>query len=154
MGPRERRAGKVGRQEREFVFHQVGVLGLVSDEPDEAGAEHGVGGGDESGPEGFGGGEGVADFGGEGGGHFGGFGGEGGEELVVGPGHAGVVEEGGELRLTGVREEKIDRGSAGVFGSWVGRHLAGCGDGGNDRGVIEVGEGSIPAVSWLRRSRR
>lgn len=101
----------------------MGVLQLVSDEPDEARAEHGVGGRDEGGPEGCGGGEGVVDFGGEDGGHFGGGRGEGGEELVVGPGHAGVVEEGGGLGLTGVREEKIVGGSAGVLGSCVGTFL-------------------------------
>lgn len=95
----------------------MGVLGLVSDEPDEAGAEHGVGGRDEGGPEGFGGGEGVVDFGGEGGGHFGRGRREGGEELVVGPGHAGVVEEGGGVGLTGVREDQIVGGNAEVLGT-------------------------------------
>lgn len=79
----------------------------MSDEPDEAGAEHGVGGRDEAGSERFGGGEGIADFGREGGGHFWGVGGEGGEELVVGPGHAGVVEEGGGVRLAGVGYDEI-----------------------------------------------
>lgn len=74
----------------------------MPDEPDEAGAEHGVGGRDEGGSERLGGGEGLADSGREGGGHFGRVGAEGGEELVVGPGHAGVVEEGGGVRLAGV----------------------------------------------------
>lgn len=62
--PRQRRPGEVGRQDREFVLHHGGVAVLVSDEPDEAGAEHGVGGCDEAGFERFGGGEGVADLGG------------------------------------------------------------------------------------------
>lgn len=104
---RERRAGEVGRQDGEFVVHHGGVPVLVSDEPDEAGAEHGVGGRDEGFPERVGGGEGLADFGGEDGGYWWRVWGEGGEELVVGPGHAGVVEEGGEKRLAGVGEDEI-----------------------------------------------
>ena len=39
----------------------MGVPVLVADEPDEAGAEHGVGGRDEGGPERVDGGEGVVD---------------------------------------------------------------------------------------------
>ena len=107
MRARQGRAGEVGRQDGELVFHQVGVSVLVADEPDEAGAEHGVGGRDEGVSEGVGGGEGVAEFGSEEGGHFGRGGGEGGEELVVGPGHAGVVEEGGGLGLTGVGNDNV-----------------------------------------------
>ena len=107
MRARERRAGEVGRQDREFVLQHEGVPVLVADEPDEAGAEHGVGGRDDGVPEGVGGGEGVADSGGEVGGHFGRGRGEGGEELVVGPGHAGVVEEGGRVRLACVGEDEI-----------------------------------------------
>ena len=107
VGARERRAGEVGGQDGEFVLHHDGVPVLVSDEPDEAGAEHGVGGRDEGVPERFGGGEGLANFGGEDCGHWWGVRGEGGEELVVGPGHAGVVEEGGEVGLAGVGEDEI-----------------------------------------------
>lgn len=79
----------------------------MSDEPNEAGSEHGVGGRDKGILERFGGGEGVADFGCEEGGHFWRVGGEGGEKLVVGPSHAGVVEEGGGVGLAGVREDEI-----------------------------------------------
>ena len=86
---------------------------LVADEPDEARAEHGVGGRDEGVSEGIGGGEGVADFGCEEGRHCGRLGGDGGEELVVGPGHAGVVEEGGSLGLTRVGDDDVFCG--GVF---------------------------------------
>ena len=79
----------------------------MADEPDEAGAEHGVGGCDEGGLERFDGGEGIVYVGGEAGGHFGRVRGEGGEELVVGPGHACVVEEGGVLGLTRERDYEI-----------------------------------------------
>ena len=109
----QRRAGEVGRQDGELVFHQVGVAVLVADEPDEAGAEHGVGGRDKGVSEGFGGGEGVADSGCEEGRHFARAGGDGGEELVIGPGHAGVVEEGGGLGLTRVGDDDVFRG--GIF---------------------------------------
>ena len=70
----------------------MGVSVLVADEPDKAGAEHGVGGCDEGGSERLDGGEGVGYVEGEIGGHLRRVWGEGGEELVVGPGHAGVVE--------------------------------------------------------------
>ena len=76
----------------------------MSNEPDEAGAEHGVGGGDEGGSERFGGGERIGDLSFEVGGHWWGIGGEGREELVVGPGHAGMIEEGGGVGLAGVRD--------------------------------------------------
>lgn len=79
----------------------------MSDEPDETGAEHGVGGRDQGVSEGLGGREGVADSGFEGGGHFWRVGGEGGEELVVGPGHAGMVKEGGSVGLAGVGDDEI-----------------------------------------------
>ena len=76
----------------------------MSNEPYEAGAEHGVGGSDEGGSEGFGRGERVGDLVREVGGLFGGFRGEGGEKLVIGPGHAGMVEEGGGVGLACMRE--------------------------------------------------
>ena len=75
----------------------------MSNEPYKARAEHGVGGGDKGGSEGFGRGERVGNLGCEVGGHFWGVRGEGGEELVIGPGHAGMVEEGGGMGLACVR---------------------------------------------------
>ena len=92
---------------------------LVPHEPDEAGAEHGVGGRDEGGAERFGGGEGVADLGGDGVGHFGRSRGEGGEEVVVGPGHAGVVEEGGRVGLAGVRDDEVFGEGVGEWSVWI-----------------------------------
>ena len=73
---------------------RVAVVVIAFDEPDEAWAEHGVGGCEEGGAEGFDTGEGGGDSFFEGGGDGGGGGGEGGEEGVVVPGHGGVVEEG------------------------------------------------------------
>lgn len=87
MGAWVRGAGDVGGEERELA-----VLGL--DEPDEAGAEHGVGGGDEFGAEGVDRGEGGFESALKGGGHGGRVGREGGEKEVVVVRHGGVVEEG------------------------------------------------------------
>jgi len=89
MGEREGRAGQVCAQQ----LHLAGFL--VLDDPDEAGAEHGVGGLDQLGAEGVVAGEGVGQVGGEAGGGFGLLGGEAVEEHVVVAGHGGVVEEGG-----------------------------------------------------------
>ena len=120
-------AGDVGREDRELVFKHIRVAVLVPDEPDEAGAEHGVGGRDEGFLERFEGGEGLVDMGREGGRHFGGGRGEGGEELVVGPGHAGVVEEGGGEGLTRVGDDEIFGGRVLIRGVWA-MELAGVGD--------------------------
>lgn len=94
----QRRAGEVGGQEGELGVHGADAV-AAADEPDEARAEHGVGGGDHGGAEVFEGGgvvaEGLGEEGREVRGGGGGGRGEGGEELVVVPGHGGVVEEGG-----------------------------------------------------------
>lgn len=60
-------AGEVGGEEGE-VADAAAVGGGGVDQPDEAGAEHGVGGGEEGGAEAGDGGEGLGDFGEEGGG--------------------------------------------------------------------------------------
>ena len=121
MGARERGAGDVGGQDGEFVALEEVVAAAVADEPDEARAEHGVGGRDEGAAEGVDRGEGLADGLGQVPGH-----GvvlwirtEGREELVVGPGHAGVVEEGGGVRVAGVLDEDIDHWDVGKLGVWV-----------------------------------
>lgn len=82
-------AGKVGTQQLHLAFR------VVLDDPDEAGAEHGVGGLNQLGTEDVEAGEGLFDLGPEGGGWFGPLRGEAGEEDVVVGGHGGVVEEGG-----------------------------------------------------------
>ena len=88
MGARVGGAGDVGREKRVLA-----VFGL--DEPDETGAEHGVGGCDEFAAQGVDRGEGGFETALEGRGHGGGVGREGGEEEVVVVCHGGVVEEGG-----------------------------------------------------------
>lgn len=78
MRPRQRTARNKRRQDREFrPGLQVAVVVVAFDEPDEAGAEHGVCGCEEGRAEGFDAGEGGGEFFFEGGGDGGGGGGEG-----------------------------------------------------------------------------
>ena len=88
--------------ELRVVGHVVGFDGIGFQEPDEAGAEHGVRGCEEGLFEGVGRGEGAHDVGVE----FGGDGGWGRRERCHGvvrvPGHGGVVEEGGGGGVPGV----------------------------------------------------
>ncbi len=110
MRARQRRAGEVGGQDGELGILAGDGFGAPLYEPDEAGAEHGVCGGDHGRAEVF---EGVVvteGFGEEGGEVLGGggrVGGEGGEELVVVPGHGGVVEEGCSRGVSGVGDEDV-----------------------------------------------
>lgn len=73
MGSRVGRAGVVGGEDGEAHFVVFEVL-VAFDEPDVAGAEHGVRCSEEVGAETIEGGEGVVDFREEGGGDGGGFG--------------------------------------------------------------------------------
>ena len=70
---------------------------------------------------------------------------------MIGPGHAGVVKQGGGVGLTRVGEDEIFCGGIEVRRSWV-KESVGL--------AIEVpveqmeAKESIPAVSWFRRSTR
>ena len=118
MCPRQRRPGNIGTQNGELGIicgialvrarrTAVGARGWVADQPDEARAEHALGGGEELRAEGLDGGEGAGETGDEVAGHGGWGGGKGGEEVVVVPGHAGMVEEGGLVGVAGVGEEDV-----------------------------------------------
>lgn len=113
VGGGVRRSGEVGGEDGE-----VGRGGL--DEPDEAGAEHCRGGGDEFAAEGLDAAEGAFEVAAEVGGHGVRVGGEVLEEEVVVVGHGGVVEDGGLGGLAG----RGDEGGVGVlllkFGAWNG----------------------------------
>ena len=80
---------------------------LLLNQPNKAGPEHGICGGDKGSAQGFVRGKGSLNLLGEGGGHFGGVGGDGAEEEVVVMGHGGVVEEGCVVGGAGVFEEDV-----------------------------------------------
>lgn len=130
MCPRQRRAGNICTQNREFGIicgialirarrTAVAARGRVTDQPDEARPEHALGGGEELRAEGLDGGEGAGETGNEVVGHGGWRGGQGGEEVVVVPGHAGMIEEGGLIGIAGIGEENL-------FGLFIGRRMT-CG---------------------------
>lgn len=115
MRPRQRTARYIRRQQRELRLRAAGDPVAAFDEPDVAGAEHGVRGGDHGRAEGFDAAEGLGEEVGEVLRKGGGVGGEGGEELVVGPGGGGVVEERGGGGVPCCGEEDVFR-QAGFVG--------------------------------------
>ena len=73
---------------------------------------------------------------------------------MVGPGHAGVVEQGGSVGLTSVLNNDIV-GGLGEKGRALVITLAGACDGGLARaGRADEAKEDIPAVSLFRRLRR
>lgn len=98
MGARVGRAGEIGGQ-------QAVVAGAGLDEPQEARAEHGGGGGDELAAQGVDGGEGGLELAAQVLGHGRAGGGDALEEEVVVVGHGGVVEDGGLVGFAGGHEE-------------------------------------------------
>lgn len=132
--PADGRTSKVRRQDAEGA--RGALVGLH--EPDEARAEHGVGGEEEGLAEGVEGGEVLVDEGREvvgGGGGERGVGLDAAEEEVVVEGHGGEVEEVGAGGVAGDVHEEGFGVDVVVFGAWVGRELVrGCArDGAKDR---------------------
>lgn len=111
VGARVRRASEIGGQ-------QAVVAGAGLDEPQEARAEHGRGGGDELAAQGVDGGEGGLELAAQVLGHGRAGGGDALEEEVVVVGHGGVVEDGGLVGFAGGHEEDGFHVAVFEIGAW------------------------------------